>query len=59
MRKTLATAAAFMLTAALSAENIFKGNTFSVEDDEVFYKFTDDTNEGETTHMVLEYILDE
>ncbi len=68
MRKTLATAAAILLTAALSAENIFKGNTFSVEDDEVFYKFTDDknakifsndTDEGETTHMELEYILDE
>lgn len=68
MRKTLAIAAAFLLTAALSAENIFKGNTFSVEDDEVFYKFIDDTNakifsndtdEGETTHMELEYILDE
>lgn len=62
MRKTLATAAAFMLTAALSAENIFKGNTFSVEDDEVFYKFTDDknakivsndTDEGEIAHMEL------
>ena len=68
MRKTLAIAAAFLLTAALSAENIFKGNTFSVEDDEVFYKFTDDTNakivsndtdEGEIAHMELEYILDE
>ncbi len=68
MKKTLAIAAAFLLTAALSAENIFKGNTFSVEDDEVFYKFTDDTNakifsndtdEGETTHIELEYILDE
>jgi hypothetical protein len=68
MKKTLAIAAAFLLTAALSAENIFKGNTFSVEDDEVFYKFTDDknakivsndTNEGETTHMELEYIIDE
>ena len=68
MKKTLAIAAAFLLTSALSAENIFKGNTFSVEDDEVFYKFTDDTNakifsndtdEGETTHMELEYILDE
>ncbi len=68
MRKTLATAAAFLLTAALSAENIFKGNTFSVEDDEVFYKFTDDknakivsndTDEGEIAHMELEYILDE
>ena len=68
MKKTLAIAAAFLLTAALSAENIFKGSTFSVEDDEVFYKFTDDTNakifsndtdEGETTHMELEYILDE